>query len=64
DTVLQSLSLLTMILYCVFVGWVMKISHVRKALNFSHEGIYNLWRVAIRLVVPLTSLWLLLSLFI
>lgn len=64
DTVLQSLSLLTMILYCIFVGWIMKISHVRKALNFSHEGIYNLWRVAIRLVVPLTSLWLLLSLFI
>ena len=64
DVVLNSLNLVTVILYCIFIGWIMKISHVRKALNFSHEGIYNLWRVAIRLVVPLTSVWLLISLFV
>jgi len=64
DVILQSLNLVTIILYCIFIGWVMKISHVRKALNFSTEGTYNIWRVAIRLVVPLTSLWLLVSLFV
>lgn len=46
----------------VLVGWLLKISHVRKALNFSSEAIYNIWRVAIRLVVPLVIVWLLLGL--
>lgn len=41
------------LLLSVFAGWQMKISHLRKALNFSNEGFYNLWRVAIRLVVPI-----------
>lgn len=37
----------------VFVGWLMKISHLRKALNFGSEARYNLWRVAMRFVVPI-----------
>jgi len=64
DLVLQSLWLLTIIGFSVLMGWIMKISHVRKALNFTSEGVYNLWRVAIRLIVPLTSIWLLISLFV
>ena len=42
------------LIYAVFVGWVMKISHLRKALNFSNEAIYNLWRIAVRIVLPLS----------
>lgn len=41
------------LIYALFVGWVMKISHLRKALNFSNEAIYNLWRIAVRIVLPL-----------
>lgn len=37
----------------VFSGWQMKISHVRKSLNFGSEGVYNLWRIAVRIIVPL-----------
>lgn len=43
----------------VFGGWAMKISHARKELALPAEGIYNLWRVAVRLVVPLAILWVL-----
>lgn len=64
DPIFQSLWLVTIIGLTVFMGWMMKISHVRKALNFSSEGVYNLWRVAIRLLVPLISVWLLISLFL
>lgn len=38
----------------IFVGWLMKISHLRKSLNFSNEMVYNLWRVFIRIVAPLS----------
>jgi hypothetical protein len=41
------------LLLSVFAGWQMKISHLRKSLNFSNEGLYNLWRIAIRILVPL-----------
>lgn len=44
------------LLLSIFAGWRMKISHLRKSLNFSNEGIYNLWRVAIRILVPLAML--------
>lgn len=43
----------------VFAGWGMKVSHARKALNLPSEGIYNLWRVVVRLAVPLVLLWVL-----
>ena len=38
--------------YAIFSGWQMKISHLRKALSFDHEAVYNLWRIAVRLVIP------------
>jgi hypothetical protein len=59
DYVLKVLALLTILGFAVFSGWVMKISHVRKALNFNSEGVYNLWRVGVRIAVPLVVLWLL-----
>lgn len=59
---LQLLSLLLLaVLAClsVFTGWGMKISHARKELALPTEAIYNVWRVAVRLVVPLAILWVL-----
>ncbi|XID75446.1 hypothetical protein ACF3NA_02580 [Alkanindiges sp. WGS2144] len=47
------LALLVCLLYAVFSGWMMKISHLRKSLNFRQEAVYNLWRVAVRIVIPL-----------
>ncbi|MEB3768045.1 hypothetical protein [Acinetobacter sp. MD2] len=44
------------LIYAVFVGWIMKISHLRKALSFSNEAIYNIWRIAIRIVLPIAIL--------
>jgi SNF family Na+-dependent transporter len=38
------------------VGWMMKISHLRKAINFSSEGFYNIWRIAVRIILPLAIL--------
>ncbi len=40
----------------IYAGWVMKTSHARKALQLPSEGVYNLWRVAIRWVAPITLL--------
>lgn len=54
--ILVIISSITVLLLSVFAGWQMKISHLRKSLNFSNEAVYNLWRVAIRLVVPLALL--------
>lgn len=47
---------LNLLVLAIFAGWVMKISHVRKALQLPSEGIYNLWRVAVRWVAPITLL--------
>lgn len=47
------LSLLSAIVYAVFAGWHMKISHLRKAIKFNAETTYNIWRVAVRIVIPL-----------
>lgn len=47
------ISSIAVLLLSVFAGWRMKISHLRKSLNFGNEAFYNLWRIAIRLVVPL-----------
>jgi hypothetical protein len=55
--------LLLTLAYAIFVGWLMKISHLRKAINFSHEALYNLWRVMIRIVLPLAVIWALLAWF-
>ncbi|KAA8735040.1 hypothetical protein F4V57_04590 [Acinetobacter qingfengensis] len=42
--------------YAIFVGWLMKISHLRKAINFSSEAVYSFWRVMIRIIVPVSIL--------
>lgn len=47
------LGLVVCLLYAIFGGWLMKISHLRKALNFEQEAVYNLWRVMIRIAIPL-----------
>ncbi|MEL0028746.1 MAG: hypothetical protein VW625_08825, partial [Perlucidibaca sp.] len=44
---------LNQLVLAVFAGWVMKISHVRKALQLPSEAVYNVWRVAIRWVAPI-----------
>ena len=49
-------SSVAVLLLSIFAGWHMKISHLRKSLNFSNEVLYNLWRIAIRLVVPLAMI--------
>lgn len=54
--ILVVISSVAVLILAVFAGWQMKVSHLRKALNFSNEGFYNLWRVAIRLVVPIALL--------
>ncbi|WP_201526532.1 MULTISPECIES: hypothetical protein [Psychrobacter] len=51
--ILVIISSVAVLLLSVFVGWRMKISHLRKSLNFGNEALYNLWRIAIRLIVPL-----------
>jgi hypothetical protein len=54
--------LLACLLYALFSGWQMKISHLRKALGFEQEATYNLWRMAMRVVIPLAVLLALLAL--
>ena len=49
------------LLLSIFAGWKMKISHLRKSLNFGSEALYNLWRIATRLVVPLALILALLG---
>ncbi len=55
-TLTVSLSILVAVIYAIFSGWHMKSSHLRKALESNHEGLYNLWRVMIRLVIPLAGM--------
>ena len=52
-SILVIISSIAVLLLSVFAGWQMKISHLRKSLNFGNEAFYNLWRIAIRLIVPL-----------
>lgn len=53
---LAVLLLLVLFVLSVFAGWAMKISHLRKELNLPGEGLYNLWRVVVRLALPLALL--------
>ena len=53
--------LLICLIYSVFVGWMMKISHLRKAINFSSEAFYNIWRIAVRIILPLAIVLALVS---
>ncbi|MEX7542595.1 hypothetical protein AB0862_033310, partial [Acinetobacter baumannii] len=52
--ILMLWGLLICLIYAVFAGWIMKISHLRKSMNFSNELFYNLWRIAVRIVLPLS----------
>lgn len=54
NMVMMLWGLVTCLIYAIFVGWIMKISHLRKALNFSNEMVYNVWRIAIRVIAPLS----------
>ncbi len=47
------LTVVSVMMLSLFSGWKMKISHLRKSMNFSSELTYNLWRVAVRLIVPI-----------
>ncbi len=47
------LTCVSVLMLSIFAGWQMKISHLRKSMNFNSELTYNIWRVAVRLVVPL-----------
>lgn len=49
---LSVFGLVSVLVLAIFVGFVMKISHLRKTLNFHSEARYNLWRMLIRIVVP------------
>lgn len=44
-----------MILQAVFAGWLMKVSHGRKALELPSELSYNIWRVAARWLMPVLT---------
>ncbi|TWV83056.1 hypothetical protein [Moraxella sp. VT-16-12] len=50
---LVMVSLVAVVVLSVFSGFGMKISHLRKTFNFKTEGRYNIWRILVRLVVPL-----------
>ncbi len=49
-------TLVSVAMLSIFAGWQMKISHLRKSINFDNEMTYNFFRIAIRLVVPLLLL--------
>ena len=42
------------LIYALFAGWIMKISHLRKSMKFSSEAFYNIWRIAVRVVLPVS----------
>lgn len=56
--------LLATLLLSAFAGFAMKASHLRKTLNFKSELRYNLWRVAVRWLVPLSVLSALVGWFV
>lgn len=58
------IGLLTVISLSLFAGFAMKASHLRKSLNFKNELRYNLWRVAVRWLVPLAAISALIGWFV
>ncbi len=52
NVLLMLWGLVICLIYAVFAGWIMKISHLRKSMNFSNEAFYNIWRIAVRIVLP------------
>lgn len=57
--ILAVLLLMVILGFSVFAGWMMKVSHARRELALPNEGIYNLWRVAVRIALPLAIVWVL-----
>jgi hypothetical protein len=55
-TITNAVLLIVAAIYAIFSGWKMKSSHLRKALGFNNEALYNVWRVQIRILVPLAVL--------
>jgi len=47
---------LNLLVLSIYAGWVMKISHLRKAVNLPSELLYNVLRIALRWLAPLTLL--------
>ncbi len=45
------------LIYAIFAGWIMKISHLRKSMNFSNEAFYNIWRIAVRIGITACRLY-------
>ncbi len=56
---LNVIIILLAMLLSVFCGWAMKISHLRKTLQLPDEWRYNLWRIAVRIAIPIAALTLL-----
>lgn len=56
--------LITCLIYAIFAGWIMKISHLRKAMNFDSELIYNVWRIAVRVMIPVAIIAAIISLIL
>lgn len=56
--------LLSCLGYAIFAGWIMKISHLRKVMNFDSEWAYNIWRIAVRIVIPLSIIVAIASVFV
>ncbi|OTG81090.1 hypothetical protein B9T27_11580 [Acinetobacter sp. ANC 4648] len=54
NPILMLWGLVICLIYSIFAGWIMKISHLRKAMSFSNEIFYNIWRIAVRIVLPLS----------
>ncbi|ATO18486.1 hypothetical protein BS636_01760 [Acinetobacter sp. LoGeW2-3] len=54
DNLLILWGLVISLIYALFAGWIMKISHLRKSMNFSSEAFYNIWRIAVRVVLPVS----------
>ncbi|MES3041449.1 MAG: hypothetical protein V4730_09895 [Pseudomonadota bacterium] len=47
---------LNLLVLSLYAGWIMKISHLRKAVSLPSELLYNLLRIALRWLAPLTLL--------
>ncbi|AOA59089.1 hypothetical protein [Acinetobacter larvae] len=60
-SILMLWGLVICLIYAIFAGWIMKISHLRKAMNFKSEISYNLWRIAVRIVAPMAILMAIVS---
>jgi hypothetical protein len=47
---------LNLLVLSLYTGWVMKMSHLRKAVNLPSELLYNVLRIALRWLAPITLL--------